>query len=122
MYSRSTMYDAPDRAENVLRRYRDLCTKDMLRNKPDEYSYSLILKAWYVKRYTYHFNKVHLLNDVYTNSRTTSRREDGVAQAASRLDWMRDLNEDASLPDVVKVRYFFFKYSLIEIKLTHFEC
>ena len=49
MYARSPMYDAPERAEKVLRRYRDLCCQNSLEHKPDEYSYSLLLKAWYVQ-------------------------------------------------------------------------
>lgn len=46
MYARSPIFDAPERAEKVLRRYRDLCCQNLLENKPDEYSYSLLLKAW----------------------------------------------------------------------------
>jgi hypothetical protein len=46
MNARSSIYDAPERAEKVLRRYRDLCSQNVLRNKPDEYSYSLLLKVW----------------------------------------------------------------------------
>ncbi len=49
MYARSPIFDAPERAEKVLRRFRDLCSQNALGNKPDEYSYSLLLKAWYVK-------------------------------------------------------------------------
>ena len=53
MYARSPIYDAPERAEKVLRRYRDLSSHNLLENKPDEYSYSLILKAWYVHLKTF---------------------------------------------------------------------
>lgn len=49
MYARSPIFDAPERAEKVLRRFRDLCGQNALGNKPDEYSYSLLLKAWYVE-------------------------------------------------------------------------
>lgn len=46
MHSRSTLSSAPERAEKVFQRYRDLCSRNLLRNKPDKYSYSLLLKAW----------------------------------------------------------------------------
>ena len=38
--------------------------------------------------------------------RSTSKRDDGINQALSRLNWMRQLDEDAALPDVVKVSLY----------------
>jgi hypothetical protein len=50
MHARSSTFRAPERAEKTLRRYRELCSQGILRNKPDAYSYSLLLKTWYVQK------------------------------------------------------------------------
>jgi len=83
MHARSTRKDAPERAEGVLSRFRELCTTGVLDNRPDAYTYSLLLKTW-----------------------VQSDRHDAIEQAMSCLYWMRDLyedeNDEAALPDVVK--------------------
>ena len=83
MYARSDKYDAPERAEGVLSRFRELCESRVIENSPDAYTYSLLLKAW-----------------------ATSDRPDGTDNALSAFYWMRDLYENhgdrAACPDVVK--------------------
>jgi hypothetical protein len=110
MYARSPMFDAPERAEKVLRRYRDLCCQNSLEQKPDEYSYSLLLKAWYVQLKNcsvpcFGRSIPNIDHFVLRLRRSTSKRDDGIHQALSRLNWMRQLDEDAAFPDVVKVSY-----------------
>ena len=83
MYARSNRPDAPERAEGVLSRFRELCDKGVLQNKPDEYTYSQILKCW-----------------------VTSGRADGIEQGLACLYWMRDLHaetgDEGACPDVIK--------------------
>jgi pentatricopeptide repeat protein len=46
MYARNLVPDAPERAENVLERFLTLSKSGQLTIKPDEYTYSLLLKTW----------------------------------------------------------------------------
>jgi hypothetical protein len=48
MHARSGRLDAPERAEKVVSRFRELSNKNALRGKPDEYTYNLLLKCWCV--------------------------------------------------------------------------
>lgn len=83
MYARSDQPDAPERAEGVLFRFRELCDKGVIENRPDAYTYSLLLKTW-----------------------VTSGRRDGIDQALAALNWMGDLYEgcgdQAACPDIIK--------------------
>ena len=85
MYARSNQFDAPLRAEAIVARFRDLAKKGALPIKPDEYTYSQLLKSW-----------------------ITSGRKDGIDQAVTCFYWMRDIansGDAAATPDVVKVRH-----------------
>ena len=83
MFARSNQQDAPDRAEGVVSKFRELCDKGVLQNKPDPYTYSLLLKCW-----------------------VTSGRAGACEQALACLYWMRDVYEEtgdeAVCPDIVK--------------------
>lgn len=48
MHARSNILEAPDRAERVVSRFRELADNGALQISPDEYTYSLLLKTWYV--------------------------------------------------------------------------
>lgn len=109
MFSRCKKPDSPDRAESVFKRFIDFCNKGALSNKPDEYTYSLLLKTWYVVR-----NHKPMQRTLFCRltlpkrylRRITSGRSDNLEKAVDRLDWMRTLSnagDDAALPDVVKV-------------------
>jgi hypothetical protein len=76
--------DAPERAEAVVHRFRELASTGALSGaQPDEYTYSLLLKSW-----------------------VSSSRPDGVYNASACLSWMRSLfnmGDNAACPDVIKV-------------------
>lgn len=76
--------DAPERAEAVVHRFRELASTGALNgSQPDEYTYSLLLKSW-----------------------VASSRPDGIYNASACLAWMRSLfnkGDNAACPDVIKV-------------------
>lgn len=115
MHSRSSKTDAPDRAEAVMKRFRELSNQRAVRIKPDEYTYSLLLKTWYDDRSFFECLKsppmrmmprLSMFAQFLLIHRITSARPDGIEQAVSRLEWMRtlsDAGDEAALPDIVKV-------------------
>lgn len=46
MYARVESHDAPLRAENLVARFRSLASRGILKCKPDDYTYSQLLKSW----------------------------------------------------------------------------
>lgn len=82
MYARSSQLGAPDRAEAIVLKFRDLFRCGKLPIEPDTYTYSQLLKTW-----------------------VTSGRKDAIDQAVICFYWMKKLGEEgdkAAIPDVVK--------------------
>jgi hypothetical protein len=113
MHARSNASDAPDRAERVVSQFRVLAGMGALMIKPDRYTYSLLLKTWYVLMQGNHPDCATIIASFYSTlvtitqiHRTTSQRPDGMAQAIFCFDWMRFLSasgDAAACPDAVKV-------------------
>jgi pentatricopeptide repeat protein len=106
MYSKSKTDDAPQKAEQVVNRFRSLSASGVLNVCPDEYTYSLLLKTWYVcYRHFDSFTYSTYTRLFIINIRVTSTRRDGIDQAVSCLQWMRELSQSGDLaatPDIVK--------------------
>ena len=110
MWSKSKASHAPDRAHYIVLRLLGLNGSNTLDVTPDPYTYSLLLKTWYVPSLApgslaENPYSRSILSVLHNANRASSNRPDGVSRAVECLSWMKHrhrLGDEAARLDVIK--------------------